>query len=97
MAASLTQQCSSIFNRLAPSLLPPIFGTRGAYPLVTTCTLRKLVLIMKEIWIVAGKLLSLAGFIASTAFYGLVFWHWRNEAKQKEGRSPGQENPYATR
>jgi len=52
---------------------------------------------MKEIWIVAGKLLILAAFIASMAFYGVVFWHWRNEAKGREERPLGQENQRAAR
>ena len=66
-------------------------------PLVTTSTLGNLVFIMREIWIVAGKLLILAALIASMAFYGLVFWHWRNEVKGREGRPLGQENPGAAR
>jgi hypothetical protein len=88
------KKCSSIFNRLASSRLESIFGSHHACSLVIAGTQGDLVFIMKEIWIVAEKLLILAAVIASIAFYGLVFWHWRNEGKGREG---SQEIPGAAR
>jgi hypothetical protein len=41
------------------------------------------VFIMNEIWIVVTRALISAILIALVAFYGLVLWHWRNDAKGK--------------
>jgi hypothetical protein len=37
---------------------------------------------MREILIIGAQFLILAGFVALVIFYGLVFWHWRNDAKR---------------
>ena len=36
---------------------------------------------MREILIIGAQFLILASFVALVIFYGLVFWHWRNDAK----------------
>ena len=38
---------------------------------------------MNEIWIVVILVLIFAIFIALVVFYGLVFWHWWNDAKSR--------------
>jgi hypothetical protein len=37
---------------------------------------------MMEILIVTAQVLILAVFVALMVFYGLAFWHWRNDAKR---------------
>jgi hypothetical protein len=44
---------------------------------------------MKEILIIGAQFLILASFIALVIFYGLVFWHWRNDAKGRGVRHRG--------
>jgi hypothetical protein len=39
---------------------------------------------MKEILIIAARLLILAIFVALIAFYNFVFWHWRNDARRRD-------------
>ena len=41
---------------------------------------------VREILIIAAQFLILASFVALVVFYGLVFWHWRNDAKQRDYR-----------
>jgi hypothetical protein len=46
---------------------------------------------MKEILLIAARVLILAIFLASIAFYGFVFWHWQSDAKRpdlKRAHSP---------
>jgi hypothetical protein len=38
---------------------------------------------VKEIFIIGAQFLILASFVALVAFYGFVFWHWRNDAKPR--------------
>jgi hypothetical protein len=39
---------------------------------------------MKEILIIAARVLMLAILVALIAFYSFVFWHWRNDAKRQD-------------
>jgi Flp pilus assembly protein TadB len=41
---------------------------------------------MNEIWVAAALILILAIFIALMLFYGLVVWHWWNNAKGRSSR-----------
>jgi hypothetical protein len=39
---------------------------------------------VKEIFIIGAQFLILACFVALVVFYGLVFWHWRNDARRHD-------------
>jgi hypothetical protein len=39
---------------------------------------------VKEIFIIGAQFLILASFVALVALYGLVFWHWRSDAKRHD-------------
>jgi hypothetical protein len=41
---------------------------------------------VKEVFIIAVQIVILASFVALVGFYGVVFWHWRNDAKKYEVR-----------
>jgi hypothetical protein len=42
--------------------------------------------IVTEIFIIGVQLLVLATFVALTVFYGIVFWHWRDDEKKHDLR-----------
>jgi hypothetical protein len=39
---------------------------------------------MREILIVGVQVLIIAIFVTLLAFYGFVFWHWRNDARRHD-------------
>ena len=50
---------------------------------------------MNEILIMVAQFLILSIFLALMMFYGLVFWHWRNDGKQRDVRRKNLSNPVA--
>ena len=48
---------------------------------------------MKEVLIMVVQFLILSIFVALMVFYGLVFWHWRNDGKQRDVRRVNSPNP----
>jgi hypothetical protein len=42
-----------------------------------------------------AQFLILSIFVAFVVFYGFVFWHWRNDGKQHDGRRKNSSNPVA--
>jgi len=42
-----------------------------------------------------AQFLILSIFIMLMMFYGLVFWHWRNDGKQRDVRHKNLSNPVA--
>lgn len=50
---------------------------------------------MKEILNIVAEFLIRAIFAASLVFFGLVFWHWRNDGKQRDVRRENSLNPVA--
>jgi hypothetical protein len=51
--------------------------------------------IMREVLSVGGQALILLSFVALLAFYGLVFWHWRNDTKRRDLGREDWPNPVA--
>lgn len=49
----------------------------------------------KEILVMLAQFLILSIFVAFVVFYGFVFWHWRNDGKQHDGRRKNPSNPVA--
>jgi len=41
---------------------------------------------MREILVVAAQLMVVAVLVAAEVFFGVVFWHWRNEEKRRDLR-----------
>jgi hypothetical protein len=41
---------------------------------------------VKELLMIVAHFLILSIFVSSVAFYGFVFWHWRNDVKQHDSR-----------
>lgn len=41
---------------------------------------------VKEFVMIVAQFLIPSIFVASVAFYGFVFWHWRNDVKQHDSR-----------
>ena len=54
-----------------------------------------MVFTMKEILIMVAQFLILSIFVLLMVFYGLVFWHWRNDGKQRDVRRENSPNPVA--
>jgi cbb3-type cytochrome oxidase subunit 3 len=50
---------------------------------------------MNEILIVVAQFLILSIFVMLMVFYGLVFWHWRNDGKQRDVRRKNPSSPVA--
>jgi len=48
---------------------------------------------MNEILIMVAQFLILSIFLALMMFYGLVFWHWHNDGKQRDVRRKYLSNP----
>jgi hypothetical protein len=48
---------------------------------------------MKEILIMVAQFLILSIFVILMVFYGLVFWHWRNDGKQRDVRRGHSSKP----
>lgn len=48
---------------------------------------------MKEILIMVVQFLILSIFVIFMLFYGLVFWHWRNDGKQRDVRRGHSSKP----
>jgi len=42
-----------------------------------------------------AQFLILAIFAALMVFYGVAFWHWRNDGKQRRGRGENPSSPVA--
>jgi hypothetical protein len=42
-----------------------------------------------------ARFLILSIFVALMVFYGLVFWHWRNDGNQRDARRENSPNPIA--
>jgi cbb3-type cytochrome oxidase subunit 3 len=42
-----------------------------------------------------AQFLILSIFVMLMVFYGLVFWHWRNDGKQRDVRRENSPNPVA--
>jgi len=51
---------------------------------------------MKEILTVVVQFLILSIFVALMAFYGLAFWHWRNDGKHRDAKRESSSNPVAS-
>jgi hypothetical protein len=41
---------------------------------------------VREVFVIAVQIVILASFVALVGFYGIVFWHWRNDAKKPDVR-----------
>ncbi|MFY9531466.1 MAG: hypothetical protein WBC04_02165 [Candidatus Acidiferrales bacterium] len=54
------------------------------------------VFIMREILSIGAQALILLSFVALLVFYGLVFWHWRNDTKRRDLGGENWPNPVAT-
>lgn len=50
---------------------------------------------VKEILSMGAQFLILAIFAALLVFYGVAFWHWRNDGKQRPGRREHPSSPAA--
>ena len=50
---------------------------------------------MKEVLIMVVQFLILSIFVAVMVFYGFVFWHWRNDGKQRDVRRVNSPNQVA--
>jgi hypothetical protein len=50
---------------------------------------------MKEVLNMVARFLILSIFVALMVFYGLVFWHWRNDGNQRDARRENSPNPIA--
>jgi hypothetical protein len=51
---------------------------------------------MKEILTIVVQFLILSIFVALMAFYGLAFWHWRNDGKHRDAKRESSSNPVAS-
>jgi hypothetical protein len=51
---------------------------------------------MKEILTIAGQFLILSIFVALMAFYGLAFWHWRNDGRHRDAKRENSSNSVAS-
>jgi hypothetical protein len=50
---------------------------------------------MKEILNIAAQFLILSILVALMVFYGLAFWHWRNDGKHRDVRRETPSKPVA--
>lgn len=53
------------------------------------------VLTMKEVLIMVAQFVILSIFVMLMAFYGFVFWRWRNDGKQRHVRRETPSSPVA--
>jgi hypothetical protein len=51
---------------------------------------------VKEILIMVVQFLILSIFVMLMAFYGLAFWHWRNDGKHRDAKRENSSNPVAS-
>ena len=50
---------------------------------------------MKEILNMVGQFLIIAILAALMVFYGLAFWHWRHDGKQRDAKRETSSRPVA--